>query len=82
VRVPLPITAFCLLSPNRGSADESSRAPLATLGREREEFQSWAAQLEDQKRDAERAFDRTEEATRLRRIKQRFDPLEQSRGTR
>ena len=89
MRAALPITASCLLSPSLGLADESRRALPATLGR-LEEFQPWAAQrgleesahLVDQARDAERAFDRSQEEIRLRWIEPRFDPLEQSWGTR
>ncbi|HME69457.1 MAG TPA: hypothetical protein VKM54_06265 [Myxococcota bacterium] len=90
MRAPLAIAALCLLSPSLGLADEFSGAWPATPGREFAELQRWAAQrraedsvrLENQKRDAERAFDRSQEEIRLRRIEQRLDQLEQSRSTR
>jgi len=89
VRAALHIAASCLLSPSPGLADESKRALPAALGR-LEKFQPWAAQrgleesahLVHQARDAERAFDRSQEEIRLRWIEPRFDPLEQSWDTR
>jgi hypothetical protein len=90
VRAPVAIVVLCLLSPSLGLADDLSGATVTAPGRELEEFQRWTAQrrleagvrLENQKRDAERAFDRSQEDMRLHRIEQRLDQLEQSRGTR
>jgi hypothetical protein len=84
------IVALCLLSPSLGLAEDLSGVTVTTPGRELEAFERWTAQrrleagvrLENQKRDAERAFDRSQEEMRLHRIEQRLDQLEQSRGTR
>lgn len=84
------IVALCLLSPSLGLADDLSGATVSSPQHELEEFQRWTAQrrleagvrLENQKRDAERAFDRSQEEMRLHRIEQRLDQLEQSRGAR
>ncbi len=84
------IAVLCWLSPSPGLTDDLSRVPTSSPGRGIEEFQRWTAQrrveetlrLENQKRDAEAAFNRSQEEIRLRRIEQRLDQLEQSGGTR
>lgn len=88
VRIPLLVVALSLLSPSLGLADDGvvPRAPERAL----EEFQRWTEQrrleesvrLEDQKRDAERTFDRIQEEIRVHRIEQRLDQLEASRSAR
>jgi hypothetical protein len=89
VRSLLALASLCLLSPGVGLTDDLS-GTLHTAGRQLDGFQQWTAQrhqeenirFENQKQDAQRTFDRIQEDIRLRRIEQRIDQLEQSRGAR